>query len=65
MTKIDRERERIREMTVKQFEQMLKTSRERLVYFWKYRTEQRRHTGTSVPSSTIKTAMQRGKGKYN
>jgi len=52
-------------MTVKQFQEMLETSRERLIYFWKYQTEQRRATGTSVPSATIKAAMQRGKGKYN
>lgn len=52
-------------MTVKQFQEMLATSRERVFYFWKYQTEQRRGTGTSVPSSTIKSAMQRGKGKYN
>ena len=53
-------------MTVEQFEQMLKDKRERLLYFWKYQTEQRRGVATSVSSKTIKAAMQRGnQGKYN
>ena len=50
-------------MTVKQFEQMLRDKRERLLYFWKYQTEQRRHTGTSLSPRTIKAAMQRRKSK--
>ena len=53
-------------MTVKQFEQMLKDKRERLLYFWKYQTEQRRHTGTSLSAKTIRASMKRGnQGKYN
>ena len=52
-------------MTVKQFQEMLATSREKVFYFWKYQTEQRRGVATSVSSKTIKAAMQRGKGKYN
>jgi hypothetical protein len=51
------------QMTVQQFKQMLKANRDRLFYFWRYATEQRRNTATSVSSSTIKAAMQRRKAK--
>ncbi len=51
------------QMTVQQFKQMLKANRDRLLYFWKYNTEQRRNTATSVSSSTIKAAMKRRKAK--
>ncbi len=50
-------------MTVEQFKEMLAANRERVIYFWKYQTEQRRHTGTSLSPKTIKAAMQRRKGK--
>lgn len=53
-------------MTVKQFQEMLATSREKVFYFWKYQTEQRRHTGTSLSPKTIRASMKRGnQGKYN
>lgn len=54
---------RASQMTVQQFKQMLKANREKLFYFWRYTTEQRRNTATSVSSSTIKAAMQRRKAK--
>lgn len=54
---------RASEMTVQQFKSMLDANKERLHYFWKYSTEQRRGVATSVKPSTIKQAMQRRKAK--
>lgn len=50
-------------MTVEQFKEMLAAKRERLFYFWKYETEQRRGAATSVSSKTIRAALQRRKSK--
>lgn len=50
-------------MTVEQFKEMLAAKRERLFYFWKYQTEQRRGAATSVSSKTIRAALQRRKSK--
>ena len=53
-------------MTAEQLKEMLATSREKVFYFWKYQTEQRRHTGTSLSPKTIRASMKRGnQGKYN
>lgn len=53
-------------MTPKELALHLKAQKEKLHYFWKYRTEQRRATGTSITSKTIRASMKRGnQGQYN
>ncbi len=58
-----RKQMRASQMTLQQFKAMLDANKERLHYFWKYATEQRRGVATSVKPSTIKQAMQRRKAK--
>ena len=53
-------------MTLEELALHLKAEKEKLHYFWKYRTEQRRATGTQIYSPSIRSAMQRGANKsYN
>lgn len=54
---------RASQMTLQQLKAVLDANKERLHYFWKYATEQRRGVATSVKPSTIKQAMQRRKAK--
>jgi hypothetical protein len=50
------------QMTVYEFSLYLKNKRDRLFYFDKYRTDQRRNGPTFV-SNTLKQSMQRRKSK--